>query len=534
MESKYKYYYNYFQILNKSIIRKNGFHLFLSLIDSLIILIKIMNIYQSNYNMYLDKIYLELSPSLHFRKFSMILRILPVLIYLIISYLISIFSILYGNDQKLNKFEIIIINIFEFLFIRICFIFFCEFLFYLPTLYLILFFILSLPFLVFIFIDMTYFHLGQFMICSISFPFDAFTSICDREVIIIKILISISSISTNAYITKFMYFSQFILLISFCLYNTYLIFYKSYYLMNNESYDIIRYSNILCLVIIQILILFMKPDEIFQTSFITICLCLIIFITILIFMTYDPYNHIMIDVADNPENAYYYFFLKDRNKSLFYYIDNKINEHISICNCCSLCLNYQKYCEDYNIIEIEKDNDNDKSINNGINKEEEQKNENMFNILYNGKDKSMAFFNQLINDIKSSGNNCLINNSYYTIQFTYFYYYRLSLGDITFSLNMILLFDLIKENNQLVISNDKISINQIIYINEFFILYKEILKQIKEIISKNTIKRYIDKFFSLSKNLIKLNSSKFKENLFKSKMEENANYSYLLNICSLL
>jgi len=278
----------------------------------------------------------------------------------------------------------------------------------------------------------------------------------------------------------------------------------------------------------------MKHDEIFQTAFITICLCLIIFITILIFMNYDPYTHIMIDVADNPENVYYYFFLKDKNKSLFYYIDNKINEHISICNCCSLCLNYQKYCEDYNIIEIEKDNDNDKSINNGINKEEEQKNENMFNILYNGKDKSMAFFNQLINDIKSTGNNCLSNNSYYTIQFTYIYYYRLSLGDITFSLNMILLFDLIKENNQLVISNDKISINQIIYINEFFILYKEILKQIKEIISKNTIKRYIDKFFSLSKNLIKLNSSKFKENLFKSKMEENANYSYLLNICSLL
>ena len=112
MESKYKYYYNYFQMLNKSIIRKNGFHLFLSIINELIILIKIMNIYQANYNMHLDKIYVELSPALHLRKFSMILRILPVLIYLIIVYLISILSFLYGNKQKINKFEIIIINIF--------------------------------------------------------------------------------------------------------------------------------------------------------------------------------------------------------------------------------------------------------------------------------------------------------------------------------------------------------------------------------------------------------------------------------------
>ena len=66
---------------------------------------------------------------------------------------------------------------------------------------------------------------------------------------------------------------------------------------------------------------------------------------------------------------------------------------------------------------------------------------------------------------------------------------------------MLLLFNLIHENNQILISDDKISVNQIILINEFLILYKEILKQIKKIISKNTIKRYIDRFFKLSKKL---------------------------------
>ena len=531
MESRYNFFYNYFQILNKSIIRKIEFHLLISILDAVIILLKLLNIYQTNYNTNMDKVYKKLSPVLFFLDSSIVLRILPILIFLIVVYIITIVSLLYGNNKRINKFEMIIINIFEHLFIRILFIFFCEFLFYLPTLYLILFFILSLPFLIFIFIDMTYFHLGSFMLSSVCFPFDSFTSICDREKMIIKILIAISSISTNVYICKFMFFAQFVLLIFFCTYNTYLIFYCSYYLMNNESYDIIRYTNTLCLVIIQILLFFMKPEEVFQTSFITIFICICLFITILVFMSYDPYNNIIIDTSENPENLYYYFFLLDRNKNISFYLDEKIKEHISKCNCCSLCFKYQKYYDSYNLIEMGKDNVNNNEENKNL---LDTKDENMFTMLYNGKDKSMLLFNQLINDIKILGHTCLNGNSYYAIKFNYIYYYSLRAGDITFSLNMLLLFNLIHENNQVLISNDKLSINQIIHINEFLILYKEILTQIKEIISKNTIKRYIDKFFKLSKKLTVLNSSKFKENLFVSKMEGYSNYSYLLNICSLL
>ena len=533
MDFRYNFFYNYFQILNISIIRKTEFHLFLSIIDAVIMLIKALNIYHTNYNTKMDQVYKELSPCLFFRDYSIFLRLVPIIIYLLIIYVILVKMIFYGNNKRINKLEIIIINIFELFFIRILFIFFGEFLFYLPTLYFLLFFLLSLPFLIFIFIDMTYFHLGQFMLSSVSFPFDEFTSICDREKLIIKILISISSISRNVYICKFMYFLQFILLICFCCYNTYLILYKSYYMMNNESYDKIRYSNLICLLIIQILVFFIKPEEIFHTSYITIFICIILFISILVFMSYDPYSHIIIDVADNPENLYYYFFLMDRNKNISFYLDDKIKQHIAICNCCSLCLKYQKYYENNNVIEIVKDNEVNED-NNNEKEEEKDKDSNPFNILYSGKDKSMILFNQLINDIKRLGNNCLNYNSYYTIKFTYIYYYSLRYGDITFSLNMILLFNLIQENNQILITSDKISINQIIHINEFLILYKEILTQIKEIISKNTIKRYIDKFFTLSKKLTVINSSKFKENLFMTKMEGTANYSYLLNICSLL
>ena len=527
MNSRYNYIYNYFQLLNKSILRKQEFHLFITILDTLIISIKMFNIYQTNYNTNIEKVYKELTPTYFFRDYSIFIRILPGLLYLIIVYLISILLILYNDNKKINRFYMIIINLFEFLIVRILFLFFCEFLFYLPTLYFIIFFILVLPYLIFIFVDITYCHLDKFMLRTISFPFDSFTSICDSEIIIIKILISISSISTNIYICKFVYFLQFILLVIFCSYNTYLIFYKSYYLMNNKSIDKTRYSNLLCLLIIQILLFFMKPEEVFKISFITVFICICIFITILVFISYDPYNHIIIDVGENIENLYYYFFLLDRNKNVFLYLEDKIKEHISICNCCSLCLKYQKYFENYNIIEIVKDNEND-------NKEEEKKNEDMFNVLYNGKDKSMKLLNRLINDIKKSRNSCLNNNSYYTTQFNYTFFYSLRKGDITFSLNMLLLFNLIKDNNQLLVSSDKISINQIIYINEFLILYKEILMQIKEIISKNTIKRYINNFFALSNKLTILNSSRFKKNLFMTKLEGASNYSYLLNTCSLL
>ena len=523
MDFKFNFFYNYFNILNKTIVRKLLIHVLISIIDTIIVLVKSLNIYYTDYNKNISKAYKKITPSLYFSDYNTVIKSLPIIIYLIIVYLILFFSIFFWNNNKTTKIKMIIINIFELFFIRILFIFFCELIFYLSTIYFLIFFLLTLPYLIFILLDMAYFHLGYFMLKIAQFPFDAFTSICDREKLIIKILISIASISRNIYICKFVYFLQIILLIGFCVFNTYLLLRKSYFLMSNESYDKIRYSNLLNLTIIQIIALLMKNEEIFNSSFITIIICLYLFITIFIFISYDPYNFIVIHSAENPNNLYYYFYLKDRNKNISYYLSNKIKEHIAICNCCTLCERYLKLSENKNnVIELVNEN------------EENECYDNVFNILYNGKDKLMILFDQLINNMKKTGNNCLNNNLFYPIKFNYMYYYSLNSGDITFSLNMILLFNLIEENNTNLISIDKIAINQIMHINEFLILYKEIISQIKEIISKNSIKRYIEKFFTLSKKLKILNSRKFKQNLFMTKIEGTTNYSYLLNICSLL
>ena len=112
-------------------LRKQELHLFLSIIDTGIILIKILNLNQTDYNTHLDRVYKELTPALFLLDDSIIIRILLV-IYLIIVYLISILSLLYGNNKRINKFEMTMINLFRILFIRIFFIFFREFLFFLP------------------------------------------------------------------------------------------------------------------------------------------------------------------------------------------------------------------------------------------------------------------------------------------------------------------------------------------------------------------------------------------------------------------
>ena len=147
----------------------------------------------------------------------------------------------------------------------------------------------------------------------------------------------------------------------------------------------------------------------------------------------------------------------------------------------------------------------------------------------------MILYNHITKNVNKLGINYLYNNySYYLINLIYIYYYTFKMGNFALSLNQLLLFNLIQENNKILISNHKLSIKQITAINDFFVLYKRILLIIKKIISKINLKTYIHNFFELSKQLTLLNSPKFKDNLYVTKNEGVTNCSYLLTICSLL
>ena len=511
----------YYQILNKSIIRNKGFHFIINFFDISLLLIKILDVYQAKYNNIANSPIKFLNV---FSNFSMINKIILLIIYLVMSYAIYTIYNLLDATKKLNKFDIIIINFGEFFLIRLLISFYFDILFSFHSLYFLLFLILSIPFFVLIFRNLTFFHLTGFMLKIIVFPFDDFTSLCDRQQLIIKIIISICFINDDYFISKYMFFVQFILSLIFLLYDTYIIFYKSYYMMNNEFISKTKYSHLLSMVGSQILMIFLNPEEVLKIPFLIIIFVIMFMPSIFMFLFYNPYNYIIIDYPENMENAFYYLFLVDRNKNVTFFLEEKIKEHIYKCDYCQLCANYHELKEN-NIIEFDKDKDD-----NGQNFRED-----LFNIIYDGKDKTMILYNHITKNVNKLGSNCLYNNySYYIINLIYIYYYTFKMGNFALSLNQLLLFNLIQENNKILILNHKLSIKQITTINDFFVLYKRILLIIKKIISKINLKTYIHKFFELSKQLTLLNSSKFKDNLYATKSEGVTNCSYLLNICSLL
>ena len=512
--------YNYYQILNKAIIRNKIFHFLFCLLDTMITLIKILYIYKTHYHTIPDNSLRYIKIISFFEDYSTNIKLLPLIIYLAIGYAIPIIYCFFNNTKKYNKLDMIIINFFEFILLRLLISFYFDFLFNLSPLYLLLFLLLTIPFMAFIFMDMTFFHLTGFMLQIIVFPFDDFTSLCDRQKIIIKIIISISLVSKNLFICKFMMILQFTFHGFYLIYNSYIMFYKSYYIMNNELICKTKYSNLFSLFVIQIFMFIMDREEVFKKFFIVIFVFIIIFTSIFTFLFYNPYNYIVIDIPKNRENAFYYLFLVDRNKDVTYFLEEKIKDHINKCNSCSLCSKYQVLINN-NIIKYE-------------DKFETYEETDLFQLLYDGKDKSILLYNHITQNIKKLGNNCLYNNSYYIINLIYIFYSSSKIGDISLSLNQLLLFELIQENNKALIVNHKISIKQIVYANEFLILYKNILTKIREIITKTNFKKYFNKFFELSEKLTALNSSKFKDSLYGTKNEGVSNCSYIITMCSLL
>ena len=167
---------------------------------------------------------------------------------------------------------------------------------------------------------MTTFHLTGFMLKIISFPFDDFSSLCDRQKLIIKVLVSICSVTNSLDISKMMFLIQSCLTILFLIYNACIIFYKSYFMMKNELFTKTRYSNLLTFSLIQILLLFLNQEEVFEKCYIILYISMLIFITLSIFLFYNPYNYIIIDTSENSVNLFYYYFLIDRNKNPTFYL----------------------------------------------------------------------------------------------------------------------------------------------------------------------------------------------------------------------
>ena len=57
-------------------------------------------------------------------------------------------------------------------------------------------------------------------------------------------------------------------------------------------------------------------------------------------MIHNPYDYIRFDNDENDENAFYYFFVLDRDKNKNLLLEMKIEEHKNKCGRCNLCKKY--------------------------------------------------------------------------------------------------------------------------------------------------------------------------------------------------
>ena len=154
---------------------------------------------------------------------------------------------------------------------------------------------------------------------------------------------------------------------------------KSYYFMNNCNLNKLRYTFILSICIIIIVIIIFDKKYI-NNIYYQICYFNFIFLCLIfIYCFYDPYKYFKFDKDDNIENVYYYFFIfeKFRNNFLF---EEKIEEHKSLCNKCNLCKKY-----------------------NAFKKNNQNNNIDLYNIIYNGKDISLNIMNKIFKGIIKNG-----------------------------------------------------------------------------------------------------------------------------------
>ena len=198
---------HYLSLSYSSLISNKVLHNFLFLIDVVILLLQILEIYYNQYK--------SLKAD-DFKYMSFISKIIQsinklkiefqFIIYIIIIIIETGFSFVLNNfNLSKNKFWSVIINITEILFHRIGTIFMFHFLFNFNDIYLIVGIILTIPFLFILIGCFRTNHLFYFFLSVIKYPYDSFSKIIDLHLLAVKIFLSISSMSNNKKILIFFF-----------------------------------------------------------------------------------------------------------------------------------------------------------------------------------------------------------------------------------------------------------------------------------------------------------------------------------------
>ena len=437
-----------------------------------------------------------------------------IIYFVIMLLIIAIYFILNFRKVKSNIIVKVFVNATELILYRLLSLFMFNYLYILKGIYLYINIAITAFYIFILLLNFFENHLCSFFPNLVNFPYDKFSVIIDIHVLIIKIFISISAMTSNRNISIFFFGLSICVLFTLLFYLTFLMLFKSYYIMNNCSLNRIRYSIILSICITIIFILIIDKKEI--TNIYYIIIYTNIFLScIFICSFYDPYKFCKFDKDDNEENVLYYFFILNRNKNNFLLIEEKIQIHLSRCQRCNLC-------KKYNSIKAEEDKEID-----------------LYNVISDGKNVVSNLMNKLLREIKINGRKNFENNSYYLINIIYIYSIFTNRNDYNSKLNIELLFDIINFENSNILEEHNICLDQIKYSNNFLIKAKKLLEYFEGLLNEKKFIKIAHKIFDFGEKLKELKYKEIKSNM-RNLANYNSNNAYglpncnnLLTICSL-
>ena len=140
--------------------------------------------------------------------------------------------------------SLIVMNIFEIFIFRFLFIIICHILFSIENnTVLLIFFIISIPIIAIIIHSFLINHLYYFSPHFVIYPYDYFSSFNDIFHLIQKYIICISLQSSNINLNQFLFIIVFIMQMICFLFSAYILYFKSYYIMNNIFLNKVRFSS---------------------------------------------------------------------------------------------------------------------------------------------------------------------------------------------------------------------------------------------------------------------------------------------------
>ena len=419
----------------------------------------------------------------------------------------------------------------------------------LSTLFFILFFLLGggyfiiacilvIPHIYIIMNNFLYNHLYYFVPEFIDYPYDEFSSLYDFIIIINKILVAISGTTSNINLGKFCFSLLFIEKIFFSFYFIDKLKNHSYLFMKNSFLNRTRLCFFFTNTIIFILALLFEKNEIVTVLFLIISISVFLIFVAYMYFIYNPYIHIQIKRETPMENIFFYLFILSEKNDYDFVIENKIKEHYNLCGICNLCKKSLHYFKRYKSKSNLENDEKERLINEEKNDKNTEENKNklidIFDIIYDNKNKYFELVKKLIINYKYKGKESLNNNSYYFINLSYLIYSDYQKQNITLSLNEKLILEVINKENRSFLDNHESQINQLLLCNDFINLSNQILSQFKEILNSESNFSKVKKIIDLSILLKEMKNKKYKENLFSHKLENISNSKHLILICSIV